>query len=609
MRLVFDIEANGLRFDVTEVWCLSGYDLDTGDVYEAFSYPDIEHTLSLADELIGHNVLNYDLPVLKKLGIYTPRSSQKITDTLVLSRLLNPDRKPPKGYTGKGGPHSIEAWGFRCGIHKPEHEDWSKFSPEMAHRCQEDVRIQTKLYRHLMNKEWGDWDWSFASYIEHEVARIITQQEDNGFCFNLPLAKQRVEELTNRIDCCDNQIIEVLSKEVQNLGPINKPFKKDGSYSKMVLDYFGRSLFPGLVCGTFSRITFNTPNLGSRQKLTKQLLRMGWEPEHYTDKGSPKLTVDGGPCPSLDNVAKEEGKLIAERFVLSHRRSQIQGWIGLVRPDGRITAEANPLGTNTGRMRHAKVVNVPKAAKQVMFGREMRELFTVTDNGNGDYLLCGHDADGLELRVLAHHMSDMDFTTRLVEGKSEDGTDAHTYNQKICGLDNRDQAKTTVYCLIYGGGDAKLGKVIGGTAKDGKRIRELLMAGLPALDRLIKGVKAQARSGYLVGIDGRKIFLRRDPVTHKVQDHKALNTLIQGDGAIVMKLSMIYLNIMVRNRQLDVRKVIDQHDEAQAEVHRKDVEVYRNLSVLSVSKSGSKLKLKCPLKATSKVGKSWDMTH
>lgn len=609
MRIVFDLEGDGLRHEATKVWCFVGYDLDSKKTFVATEYNKINEILSGADELIGHNIINYDLPVLKKLNIFVPSKEQKVTDTLVLSRLLFPDRKNPKGMTGKSKPHSIEAWGYRFGVPKPEHEDWSQYSPEMLHRCKEDVRIQVKLYRYLMQKEWGDWDWSFASWIEHEVARIITEQEDNGFAFNLSLARQRVQELTERIDSCDNQIKEVLSKEVQNLGPVNKPFKKDGSYSKMVIDYFGVECPSSYVVGPFSRISFIDPQLGSRQKIAKQLLRLGWKPKHYTDKGSPKLTVDGQPCDSLDAIGKKEGGLIAERFILSHRRSQIQGWIEAVRPDGRITAGANPLGTPTGRMTHSVVVNVPKATPHVRFGKEMRELFTVTDYGNGDYVLCGHDADGLELRTLGHHMDDPDFIRAVDEGKKEDGTDVHTVNQRKAGLDNRDLSKTTIYLIIYGGGDAKLAKELGITVDEAREVRRKLLEGLPKLQEVINRLKRQAKKGYVVGLDGRKMFLRRDPNTGKVLEHKALSTQNQGDGAIVMKLSMIYLNIMVKNRQLDVRKVIDQHDEAQAEVHKKDSKKYMELSCKSVVKAGQRLKLKCPLKASAQVGKNWSETH
>ncbi|MCP8305395.1 MAG: hypothetical protein H3Z50_08040, partial [archaeon] len=91
-----------------------------------------------------HNGLGYDVPLIKKVeNIVLP--TDKIIDTMILSKMFFPD------IGGHAKPHSIEAWGQRFGIPKPEHEDWSQFSPEMLHRNKEDVRITTMLFHHLVH--------------------------------------------------------------------------------------------------------------------------------------------------------------------------------------------------------------------------------------------------------------------------------------------------------------------------------------------------------------------------------------------------------------------------------------------------------------------------
>jgi len=154
MRLVVDIECDNLLDDVTRVWCIVAKDIDEKHE-EAIYYfqPDqIEsglEFLSEADELILHNGIGYDLPVLKKL--YDYEYSGTLTDTLILSRLLNPDRPKPKGYNGKAS-HSVECWGARFGHPKPEHSEWDRYSPEMLRRCREDVLITEKIY-YALEKE------------------------------------------------------------------------------------------------------------------------------------------------------------------------------------------------------------------------------------------------------------------------------------------------------------------------------------------------------------------------------------------------------------------------------------------------------------------------
>lgn len=147
MRLIFDLEADGLYQEASQVWCIVTKDIDSDHVrthrsdWNGSIKCGIE-MLEEADELIGHNIIDYDLRLIKKLyPSFCP--SGKIFDTMILSQLLNPDLK---------GGHSLGSYGERLGHKKPEHEDWSKFSPEMLHRCTEDVHINHKVYDLLISE-------------------------------------------------------------------------------------------------------------------------------------------------------------------------------------------------------------------------------------------------------------------------------------------------------------------------------------------------------------------------------------------------------------------------------------------------------------------------
>lgn len=454
-------------------------------------------------------------------------------------------------------------------------------------------------------------DWSRAIAIEHKVATIITQQEINGVKFDVEKAKGYVSELEERMQKLYDNIRPLLNKEVvQPYGvPVNTPFLKKGGYSKGVISWYGEEV-PD-IGGPFTRIRFEEPDLGKRQKLIAQLLRLGWEPEHYTapterfPNGQPKLTVDKEPVKSLEKLTGVGGD-IALWYTLKHRQSQINGWLSNPRleEDGRLTAGAIPCGTNTGRMRHNTVVNVPKAKDHVIFGKEMRSLFIVEDG----YVMVGHDASALELRMLAHYMNDPEFTKAVVEGKESEGTDVHTLNQDLAGLPTRDDAKTFIYAFNYGAGDAKLGSIVGGTARDGAAIRQRFLKKNKSLGNLIERVQEAAKRGYLIGLDGRKLWMRRND-RGQIATNKALNTLLQGAGAVVMKVSMCYLDNWVKRDELDVKKIIDMHDEAQAEVFPEHAELYGNLAVQSIRQAGHYLNLNCPLDAEYKIGLNWSETH
>ncbi|WP_161623883.1 DNA polymerase [Klebsiella pneumoniae] len=354
---------------------------------------------------------------------------------------------------------------------------------------------------------------------------------------------------------------------------------------------------------------------------------------------TPKMTET-----SMDTVQGDLGKLVMQRMVWAHRRSLLQGLVEQVKPNGRLEGSANPCATPTGRMRHRVVVNIPAARSP--FGPEIRGLFQGTPNAGewkwtvlrrdigenervrphtnivevlkggkwktvGKYrvyvpanqlIFVGYDGAGLELRMLASYIGDPDYTREVVDG------DVHTANQIAAGLPTRDDAKTFIYAFIYGAGDAKIGQIIGGTRADGARLREQFLKANPELAKLIERVKQEAERGYLVGLDGRKLTMRRSE-SGEVMVHKALNTLLQAAGAIVMKWAMVILDEKVRRAGLKAWKVLDIHDEGQWECHPEDLAALREFMETCVKEAGEILGCNCPLASDSIAGRSWYDTH
>jgi len=149
---IADTESDGFVDQATRVWCVSSIDYeDNDDAAIHFGPDDIDRALvhlHLADVLVGHNFIRHDLPLLKKLYDWEPKAHQVVVDTLTFSRMLNPKRPRPVGYTGKGM-HSVEAWGYRLGRGKPSHEDWSQYTDDMRIRCNEDTIINLMILKEL----------------------------------------------------------------------------------------------------------------------------------------------------------------------------------------------------------------------------------------------------------------------------------------------------------------------------------------------------------------------------------------------------------------------------------------------------------------------------
>ncbi|UOF79336.1 DNA polymerase [Caudoviricetes sp.] len=443
-------------------------------------------------------------------------------------------------------------------------------------------------------------DWRSGLGLERDVAILIKEQEKTGVFFNLPKAKYYISLLDKMKDDCYEKIrpklnYEVINKELKKKGEdeysyVSKIRNKNGEYTRSVTSWFDDY---SIVDGCFSRVYFEEPSISKRGCIIKQLLKLGWKPKEFTDKGFPRLTNKDGPVDTLESVG-DIGKELSLWYVYNHRQSQISGFLEHVRPDHRISAQMNSCATNTFRAAHKVVANIPRPTS--VFGKEMRSLFTVEPGRR----FVGADVSGLELRMLAHYMNDPEYISQILSG------DIHIYNMKMAGLYTRDQAKTFIYAFIYGGGDPKIGEIIGGSAKAGREIKERFFTAIPALSKLFNKVRSFAeRTGYIPSIDLRKIYIRR--YEGKLLVHTALNALLQASGSIVTKRAMVMAADRIKELRLDARQIIFYHDEFAYDSSEDCAEEVGKILVDSMRLAGEYYNLRIPISGEYKVGIDWSI--
>jgi DNA polymerase I-like protein with 3'-5' exonuclease and polymerase domains len=336
-----------------------------------------------------------------------------------------------------------------------------------------------------------------------------------------------------------------------------------------------------------TRITEEPFNLGSRQQIGQYLQEFGWEPQEFTPTGQPK--IDETILSKVKDIP--EAAIIARYLMLQKRIAQVQSWLSFLRRD-RVHGSVISNGTITGRMSHRdpNLAQVPSISSP--YGKECRAVWSVPRG----YKLVGVDASGLELRMLAHYLKDKEFIDDILNG------DIHTANQRRAGLQSRNQAKTFIYAFLYGAGDAKIGSIIGGGKREGKRVKQSFLNNFPTLKSLRDRITREAEQNeFIKGLDGRKIFIR--------SSHAALNSLLQGAGAIVMKRGLIILNDALQDSDVDAHVVANVHDEWQLETWHEDVDRLGDMAVNAIRQAGHYYKLNCPLDAEYKVGENWSETH
>lgn len=597
--MLFDLETDGLDLQaISKIHVLAVYDYQTERFYRFDKEKVSEGVrfLEKADVIVGHNIINFDVPVIQKF--FPSFEPKQVLDTLVWARLVYADIKDiDYGLYNKGrlpgkyiGSHSLEAYGFRLGVLKDDfHEtaDWSEWSQEMSDYCEQDVRVTKALYEKLKSKGVSEE----ALKLEHDVAHIIKRQVDRGFYFDVEKAEELYLHLLKRRQELEASLKSLFPPWYE---PNGKPFvpKRDNKR-------YGYKA--GCEVQKIKLVEFNP---SSRQHIWKCLVKKyGWEPKEFTEGGEPKIDDE-----ILSSLPYPEAQALSEYLMIQKRIGQLaegdKAWLKLVR-NNRIHGEVITNGAVTGRMTHNNPNLAQVPAVRVPYGKECRELFCASPG----YVLVGCDAAALELRCLAHFMAPYDggaYVKTVLEGQKEQGTDIHTINMKAAGLTSRDTAKTFFYGWLYGAGDEKIGKIVGGTAKDGKRLREKFLRSIPALKKLKEAVdRAIKTRGYLIGLDGRHLKVR--------SSHSALNTLLQSAGALVMKKALVLLDKRLQSEGLvpgkDYEFVLNCHDEFQVETLPHLAERIGKAAVESIRQAGEHFRFRCPLDGEYRVGKNWAETH
>ena len=625
MIAFFDIETNGLYFDVTKAHCMVII-LDDNGVLTTKKYrpnevqkgaQELLSVLHKGGYIVGHNIINYDIPVLEKLfpDFVLPRSLRPhVIDTLVLSHLMFSDisdkdyglvranQLPAKLI----GSHSLKAWGYRLGEFKgtyaEETEDaWADFNEDMLAYNEQDVVVTRALYNYFNTIKYPE----AAIELEHEAQWLMAQQERNGFTFDVFKAQELEIKLRGRH-------ADLKSILMQKLPPIpDKIFIPKRDNKRL-----------GYKAGVpIQRYKELNPN--SRQQIEWIITKhYGYTPDNDELFEDERLKIDDITFAYIkeDEAAPEELREIAavleEYLMISKRLGQLidgkWGWLKCVKEDGRIHGSVNPCGAVTGRATHSSpnVAQVPSINSP--YGKECRELFTVP----AGWWQVGVDASGLELRCLAHFMYPYDhgaYAHEILNG------DIHTANQKAAGLPTRSMAKTFIYGFLYGAGDAKIGKIVGGDSKDGKRLKKAFLEKTPAIAELraaientlvaqrgYRGEIKKWKRKYLKGLDGRPLHVR--------SLHSALNLLLQSAGALICKKWIVlFEQNMIRagyDHGKDFQFMVWVHDEEGIACRTREIaEDAVRIGQNSMREAQSYYGFRVQLDTEGKIGKNWAETH
>ena len=506
--------------------------------------------------------------------------------------------------------------------------------------CQRDVELTYLIYKKF-ERYINEERWHKALRTEHDIVVICSEMHKNGFYFDIDRANDLHKEISLELERLDAFIKTGFPDRVVPVGTTIIKYTRQGVPHANCRRLEPNGLGVGEVHTDFAAgaevtvIDFEPFNPASPKQIVQRLNQAGWKPVEKT-KGHIKAERDLKQCrdpkereklkerlveyaefgwkvseenlETLPDDAPESAKSLARRILLASRLSSLNEWIRACESDHRVHGTIHPIGAWTQRMSHDKpnTANIPsefnRKGQVSPYGKEFRSLWTVPKGRR----LVGTDAEGIQLRILAHYINDDVFTHSLISGDKDLGTDIHTMNKKALGepCKTRGVAKTFIYSWLLGAGEAKTAEVLSCTLPVAREARQNFLNFYPGLKHLKeKQIPRDAKRGFFEGIDGRYVACD--------SEHLMLAGYLQNGEAIVMKMANILWRERLIKEKIPFWQVNFVHDEWQTETVDDDeiasfIEETQKQSIVDVGKI---LNLRCSLAGSSSTGYNWFETH
>lgn len=375
-RCIIDIESSGLLENMIDyssfpyklnqtakLWCVVIRDYDTNEIFSAvkeeITAEWMEKTLLPYEQIIFHNGIKFDIVALKLFGVvdYTIGylnemdtlfgREVRFIDTLILSRIVNPDRL---------GGHGLHAWGLRTNNLKigfrelciedgiiekssPKGSEFLQYSPRMLDYCIGDTSTNASAYTEIIKELQGYDGWKQAIRQEHKLADLAVRRENLGFWFDKKLALELLEDLTVKMQNLTDSVNPNLplrplkAIELSKYTPPKQQLKADGSYTASFIRFtesLGGVLKDGAyhLDGQLYQIPILEPlrtnvraTIDDLDAVKMHLLDLGWNPTEWKErdltKDSKKINLTYEKrIKALDRWFKEtmEGKYKKERL-------------------------------------------------------------------------------------------------------------------------------------------------------------------------------------------------------------------------------------------------------------------------------------------------------
>ena len=615
MVLVFDIETDGLLDELTKIHVLS-YSHDGKEVKHTHDYDEMRKFFTETETLVGHNIIRFDIPAVEKvLGIEV---KARLIDTLALSWYLNHDRMK----------HGLESYGEDYGVPKPVIKDWNSLTPqEYAHRCDEDVKINNRLWRDLsmkLGKLYKDAEADKDRLIDYLTFKLDCAKEQETLRWKLDVDKAQAaydEIMALKVEKVEQLAEAMPRKTLTRMASRPKiMYKKDGSLSshgEKWVDLCKEYKHPETTMQFVVKTGEERGNPNSNDQVKDWLYSLGWKARTYkflrdkvtgNERQIEQVRKNGELCRSVKELAEVDKAvdLLDGLTVLTHRAGILKSFLECHK-DGWLEASVAGL-TNTFRFKHYRpLVNLPGVDKP--YGYVIRGCLTCPDN----YVLAGADMTSLEDTTKRHYMKPLD--PDYVEAMSREGFDPHLDLALHAGVITQDDIdkhnsgerslkalrknyKVVNYSATYGVGAPKLARETGMTKGEAKVLLEAFWSRNWAIERVAKNLRVRELFGGM---------WLKNPVSgfwHSLRSDKdRFSTLNQSTGVYCFD------SWVKECRGMGLETIGQFHDEIIVLTKEGDEDKAENIMQMSINNVNDAINLNVPLGTDVQFGKTYADIH
>jgi hypothetical protein len=614
-QYVYDCETDGLLDELTKVHVVSWQEVGTNEVRHTHDYDEMRKFFTEADVLIAHNQIRFDIPAIER--VLDIKVTARLVDTLGLSWYLNHER--PK--------HGLEGYGEDYGVPKPVIKDWNTLTPEeYAHRCDEDVKINNRLWRDLelkLNKLYQDPEskWKLIDYLSFKLD-CAREQEEMQWKLDVDKAQEAYDKIVTMKEEKVEQLAEAMPRKILTRVATQPKVmhKKDGtlsSHGEKWTALCAENKMP-ISAKTMTVVTGEERgNPNSNDQVKDWLYSLGWKPRTWKflrdkktgeERKIEQVRKDGELCGSVTDLISGNPSvdLLDGLTVLTHRAGILKSFLECHK-DGWLQAGVAGL-TNTFRFKHFKpLVNLPSVDKP--YGDVIRGCLTCPDG----YTLAGADMTSLEDTTKRHYMKPLD--PKYVEEMSREGFDPHLDLALHAGVINQDDIdkhnsgerslkalrknyKVVNYSATYGVGAPKLARETGMSQSEAKT----LLNAFWSRNWSIEKVASTARTRELFG----SMWIL-NPVSgfwHSLRSDKdRFSTLNQSTGVYCFD------QWVKECRGMGLETIGQFHDEIIVLTKEGDEDKAENIMQMSIDNVNHEVNLNVPLGIDVQFGKTYADIH